>query len=80
MLLQIYFRLFRWEFGQPNNLDGNNLAFLGQGCVLFDPQTGLLDFSCTAAYPFICEYNNNKTILSCPGNLIFDNVLGCGWF
>ena len=72
------FQLFRWRNGQPDNVNGSNLNLLAQGCTgaSYD---GLDDSSCSNIFPFVCEYTN-QSLVSCPGNLYLDNILGCGWF
>ena len=56
------------------------MTVLNEGCVNYPPSAnGLNDHTCSSNLPFACEFTN-QSLVSCPGNLYLDNILGCGWF
>ena len=73
--------IIRWLSSEPNNLEGDDLNVLAEGCVIYNSSlNGLDDYSCAAILSFLCEYRNNQTMFTCPSNLYYENNLGCGWF
>ena len=56
------------------------MTVLNEGCVNYPPSAnGLNDHTCSSNLPFACEFTN-QSLVSCPGNLYLDSILGCGWF
>ena len=71
--------VFRWcSFGkQPSNFGGNNLTYLGEGCVDYVTywagqwRNSLNDNDCKYEFSFVCEYKVPQTF-NCTDNNYFN--------